>query len=184
MYCEKIISDNDLCIYNDGSSTYIHPATGSMTAIDLSLCTLSLFLDYIWEVHEDLCGSDHFPTFLHLNEVGNNDTIQTWKFRKADWPEFKIICSDELTPDHTKNIRENKVEIYTSSLHFIAEVTIQKTPVVPKKLNKPLWNEACEEAVKERRRALRVFQKKPSQVNLDHFKLKYARARRTCLPAK
>ncbi len=116
---EKLISDNDLCIYNDGSSTYIHPATGSMTAIDLSLCTPSLFLHYTWEVHEDLCGSDHFPTFLHLNEVGNNDTIRRWKFKKADWPEFKRICSDELTPDLTQNIRENKVEIFTSSLHFL-----------------------------------------------------------------
>ncbi len=81
------------------------------------------------------------------------------EFRKADWPEFKINCSDELTPDLTKNIRENKVEIVTSSLHFIAEVSIPKTSAVPKKLNKPWWNKECEEAVKERRRTLRVFKK-------------------------
>ena len=51
----------DLCILNDGSAAYIHPTTGSTWALDLSICGPSLVLDYAWKIHEDLCGSDHFP---------------------------------------------------------------------------------------------------------------------------
>ena len=34
---EDLFSEMDLCILNDGSSTYIHPATGSTSALDLSI---------------------------------------------------------------------------------------------------------------------------------------------------
>ena len=43
---EDLFSEMDLCILNDGSSTYIHPATGSTSALDLSICGPSLVLDY------------------------------------------------------------------------------------------------------------------------------------------
>ena len=59
----------DLCILNDGSSTYIHPATGSTSALDLPICGPSLVLDYKWNIYEDLCGSDHFPMIQTSNAV-------------------------------------------------------------------------------------------------------------------
>jgi len=43
-----------------GNLTYFHPGIGSLSAIDLSLCHPSLYLDLSWSVHEDLCGSDHY----------------------------------------------------------------------------------------------------------------------------
>ena len=43
---EDLFSEMDLCILNDGSLTYIHPATGSTSALDLSVCGPSLVLDY------------------------------------------------------------------------------------------------------------------------------------------
>ena len=54
----------NLCILNDGSVTYIHHATGSSSALDLSVCSPSLVLDYEWNTHDDMCGSDHFPVIL------------------------------------------------------------------------------------------------------------------------
>ena len=46
----KLIEDclikNDLCLFNDKSSTYLHPATGHMSSLDLSLCSPNLYLDY------------------------------------------------------------------------------------------------------------------------------------------
>ena len=39
----------------------IHPATSSSSAIDLSIASPSLYLDFFWEVVTDLHGSDHFP---------------------------------------------------------------------------------------------------------------------------
>ena len=59
----------DLCILNDGASTYIYPATGSTSALDLSICGPSLVLGYKWNIHEDMCGSDHFPVILTRNTL-------------------------------------------------------------------------------------------------------------------
>ena len=81
---EDLFSEMDLCILNDGSSTYIHPATGSTSAPDLSICGPSLVLDYEWNIHEDLCGSDHFPVILTNNAVEEEAAPNRWNFKKAD----------------------------------------------------------------------------------------------------
>ena len=67
---------------NDGSSTYIHPATGSTSALDLSICGPSLVLDYEWNIHEDLCGSDHFPVILTSNAVEEEAAPNRWNFKR------------------------------------------------------------------------------------------------------
>ena len=65
---EDLLSQEGLCILNDGSETYLHPGNGSYSAIDLTITDPSLVPDYSWKVHDDLCGSDHFPIILdHLN---------------------------------------------------------------------------------------------------------------------
>ena len=61
---EDLILKNDLIIFNDKSSTYFHPASGTFTSIDLTICSPSLYLDFSWRVGPDPCGSDHFPFFF------------------------------------------------------------------------------------------------------------------------
>ena len=60
---ESLLNQHQLCMYKK-SNTYLHPATGTYSAIDLSICDPSLFLDYNWKVHDDTCRSDHFPILL------------------------------------------------------------------------------------------------------------------------
>ena len=45
---EHIINENNICLFNDQSSTYMHPASGSQTSIDLSICSPSPFMDITW----------------------------------------------------------------------------------------------------------------------------------------
>ena len=66
---DDLFSEMDLCILNDGSSTYIHPATGSTSALDLSICGPSMVLDCEWTIHEELCESDHFPATLSKRKL-------------------------------------------------------------------------------------------------------------------
>ena len=66
---EDVFSEMDIYISNDSSSTYIHPATGFTSALGLSTCGPSLVLDYECNIHEDLCGGDHFPVILTSNAV-------------------------------------------------------------------------------------------------------------------
>ena len=57
---DDFITENNVCLLNDGSYIYLHPATGTFTAIDLSLCSPEI--DFM--VESDSYGSDHFPIIL------------------------------------------------------------------------------------------------------------------------
>ena len=67
---ESFINNHGLCLYNTKTPTYLHPATGTYTSLDLSICFPTLLLDYDWKVHDDFCGSDHFP--ILLNNIGSD----------------------------------------------------------------------------------------------------------------
>ena len=70
---EDFIIKNDLCLMNDNSYTYLHPATGLFSSLDLSLCHPSLLLDFDWMVSEDQHGSDHFPVIIESVNTSSND---------------------------------------------------------------------------------------------------------------
>ena len=59
----------------------------------------SLVLDYEWNIHEDLCGSDHFPVILTSNAVEEEAAPNRWNFKKADWLSFQAQSSSELTEE-------------------------------------------------------------------------------------
>ena len=174
---ENVIGNHDLCVWNDGSKTHIDPATGSLSAIDLSLCSPSLMVDFTWSVHEDLCGSNHYPTFLHMHDFHIPDRVPKWNLNKADWSEFTRICNTELQPNIFEDVKDDPMAVFTSSLHFIAEMTIPKTSNQSKPKHKPWWNDDCQEAKSNRLKALRRFIKTPSRENLDNVRKQYAKSR-------
>ena len=51
---EDFISNHDLVLLNDKSSTYHHPATGSYSSLDLTICTPDIFPAFSWKVDSDL----------------------------------------------------------------------------------------------------------------------------------
>ena len=101
-YVEIMIPDNNVCLWNDGSPTHIHPATGSISAIDLAMCSPSLFMDFEWDVHDDLCSSDNFPTLLRFIKRVEPTYVPKWNFKKADWLEFKTVCPRTGTSPNAK----------------------------------------------------------------------------------
>ena len=80
---EDVINRNNLLLYNKKSYTYLHPGTGTYSAIDLTLADASIFLDYSWKVHDDTCGSDHFPIILENPGPELDDKIPRWNLRRA-----------------------------------------------------------------------------------------------------
>ena len=81
-------------MFNDNKPTYLHPATGTYTSLDLSICYPTLLLEE--KVHDDLCGNDHFPIFLNNIGSGIEEPSEKWKLNKADWPSFKALCELEI----------------------------------------------------------------------------------------
>ncbi len=75
----------------------LHPGTGSLTAIDLTMCPPHLFLDFSWSVEDDQWGSDHYPLILSTHFSAPDEQVRTWQFQKADWDQFQLLCQNNLT---------------------------------------------------------------------------------------
>jgi len=114
----KMISDlmlhRNLSLLNDGSVTYLHSGSVSQSAIDLSICDPSLYLDLSWKVHEDLCGSDHFPIIIYSDRAVPSVTNRAWKLSKADWNIFSHKAASDLKADYivNKQIQACKAQHY------------------------------------------------------------------------
>ena len=172
---ERFMTKSNICLFNDDTPTYLHPATGSLTSIDLTMCSPSLFMDFTWRVEEDLHGSDHFPIILksHYHPPGNRPP--KWQFHKADWNLFKDLCLEAFPQDDLDGGLQ--LETFIDKLCEIANETIPKSNPNPKKPQKPWFSDECKEAILERKRSLRIFKRSPTNINLQEYCIKRAKAR-------
>ena len=174
---EELFSNLDLCLLNSKEPTYLSPATGSVSAIDLSICSPSLYLDWEWKVEEDNCGSDHFPIVLQITHYLNSERPPRWQLHRADWEYFQSTCSREINRETFNNI-ENPMVAFTSCLIEIASASIPKSSTKSKHIPKPWFDESCKEAVKKRKLALRTFKRHPMHENLIAYRRATAQAKR------
>ena len=179
---EDFITKRDLCLMNDKSHTYLHPATGKFSSLDLSICHPSLLLDFDWTVSEDQHGSDHFPVIIESVNNSTNDHNAKWKLNKANWELYHLLCEESLKIDKFDNSLD-PLDDFTSSLLDIANKIIPKTSTNPKK-NKPWYNDECKDAIKQRKQALSKFCRYPTKENLNNVKNFRAKARRTIKASK
>ena len=180
---EDLILKNDVILLNDKTSTYFHPATGSLTSIDLTLCSPSLFADFSWKVGPDPCGSDHFPIILENDGPPSLERVQRWKLAKADWGHFQHLCSTRLQQSDIDDAGD-PMSLFTSILKDIADETIPKTSAVPKRFNKPWFNNKCKNALQDRNRVLERFKREPTKDNLDSYRIARAKVRREIRQSK
>ena len=165
---EDFLAKNDICLMNDKSHTYLHPATGNFSSVDLFLCHPSLLLDFDWSVCEDQHGSDHFPIIIESMNSAAEDHSPKWKLNKTDWEQFYSLCAQSLNIDRFNNSTD-LIADFTSSLMNISNKCIPKTSTNPKKSN-PWYNEDCKKAIKQRKHALSRFCKYPTKENLIMLK--------------
>ncbi|WP_144077945.1 hypothetical protein, partial [Solemya velum gill symbiont] len=173
---ENFITNNNLCLFNDKSPTFLHSGHGTFSSIDLSISNPSLFLEFEWSVENDLHGSDHFPLILKNTETANTAHPPKWKMSKANWTQFESMCLEKLT---TIPISSTAIEDYTSILLTIADDSIPKTSGKSIARRNPWFNDDCKKAIAKRKRNLRHFQQEPTSSNLGAFKISRAQARRT-----
>ena len=165
---EKLIDQKPLCLFNTKAATYQHAATGTLSSIDLTLCHPTIFTDYQWQVHDDLCGSDHYPIIIQTNKNNtNNDKNPSWKINRADWDEFKRLCRDSFLPLNQSMQEESPADYFTRTLLDVSNRCIGKTSKSPSKKSKPWFNEECQRAKKERRAAQNRFNSNLSPSNMD-----------------
>ena len=179
---EEFIPKHDLVLLKNKSSTYLHPATGWYSYLDLTICSPGICPDFNWKVVDDLHGSDHFP--IQVSEIGPSvQRPQRWKLHKANWEQFKVHCEQSIYPNAFEDC-ENPAELFTSLLYSAAEKSIPRTSINPKHPNTPWFNDDCKKAIAERKSVLRQFNLRPTQENLSKFKIARAKARRTIKQSK
>ena len=93
---DDFITENKVCLLNDGSYTYLHPATGTFTVIDLSLCSVEILMEIDFIVESDSYGSDHFSIILKIG-VSLPGVLPRWNLNRADWVQFDHLCKEKLT---------------------------------------------------------------------------------------
>ena len=80
---DDFITDNSVCLFNDGSYTYLQPATETFTAIDLSLCSPNIYMEIDFMVESDSYGSDNFSHCFE-NLCFGYRCLTCWNFNPAD----------------------------------------------------------------------------------------------------
>ncbi len=155
----------------------MHPANGTYSAIDLSITDASLIQDFNWSVHDDLCGSDHFPTILESVTTTPQSSVPRWNFNKADWGRFADLCHEKITLD-TFQDDSDPIQSFTNVLTAIATECIAKTSTTTR-IRKPWFTYECKDAIKKRKKAEKTFKIHPTAVNLNVYKQVRAQTRRT-----
>jgi len=89
-----------LCILNDTCPTYVKPATGSSSAIDLSVCSVNILWTCSGKHLKDVCGIDHYPIAISYGSTETSSEIPSWKLHTAYWQSFsheareQLVCSN------------------------------------------------------------------------------------------
>ena len=167
---------NDLCLFNNGSNTFLYSGNGTYSAIDLSFASPTLFDRFSREVHDYCCGSDHFPIILRTLENDNHVKQQRWKFKQADWSTFKALSSLQLNKRTFQSA--DPVTDFSNILLDIAEQTIPKSSISSKP-RKPWFDDECKQVIKERRKSEKAFKQSPCHSKLSSFRIHRAKASRT-----
>ena len=146
---DDFITENNICLLNDGSYTYLHPATGTFTSIDLSLCSPDILMEIDFRVASDSYGSDHFPIIKKIG-VSLPDPLPRWNLNRTDWVQFDHICKGKLTLD-TIELYAEHIVLFTDVLCIIAKSCMTKSTSKQKKRCKSWFDTEWKDAMKARK---------------------------------
>jgi ribonuclease HI/exonuclease III len=170
------IDASNLVLLNTGAYTHFSLGNGSYSAIDLSLASPVVAPLIDWRVHDDLCGSDHFPIileFLQLYTVPRK--LPHWHLKRADWRKFETRVHLEDQGDLPVN---DMVVYFNRVVLGAARIAIPQSGRNPRKRSVPWWNNELEIARRQRNRAFRTFNQYPTPANLNAVRQSQAHIRR------
>ena len=170
---EALLLDNAVSLINPlNMGTYIDRTTGRPSCLDLCFSAPDLSPHTSIAPMLDV-GSDHLLLEIVLS-------VSPEKYTWQSIPRFKI------TKDSTKKFNQHYIsskirqpsDLQTTASDFMARLTESanecfgspSAPTGKVKKRTPWWSDECHEAVRNRRRAFRLFQKRPTMDNLRNYK--------------
>ena len=167
-----VIEREDVGLLNTGEPTHFHIQTGTLTAIDLSLCSDDTLLDFDWNVLDDRHTSDHFPIIIRCASSPPVPRIPKWNIRKADWVLYRNRSSVDASADEFASIDE-AVEFLNTSLYSAALQSIPRTTGHFQRKPLPWWNIDCHRA----HRTMRASYTRYRGHKCDHYLVQFRKAR-------
>jgi len=169
---QDILTKHNLCVLNDTSRTYIHPATGSSSAIDLSICSLDIFLHIQWKTLEDLCGIDHYLISISYGSTETSSAIPSGKLCKADCLSFSREGKEQLGCSIS-------LDEFSEKIIAIANNNIPKSKFSVRRHNTVWFSDTCKEAIKKKKKSLRKVKSSPTSENIQQYKIIWGQTRKT-----
>ena len=139
---KSFIDNMDLTVLNNDKPTHFHVQTGSFSCIDLSVASPNAFLDFEWDVLDDLFSSDHFPIIISNDSSVPVSRAPRWCTDKANWPLFKELSHIEVSANELPTVNE-AVHYLTSVFMNAGNQSIPKTSGKFHRKPVPWWNIQC-----------------------------------------
>ena len=136
--------------------TYNNLYFNSYSAIDLSICSSDIALDFNWSVIEYLNGSYHFPIHLKLARNVPTETAAKSKPHEADWAKYK----EGIKLDRSFEYFDSHLEAcayFTDVMLTSAEDSIPRTTGKPHRPAVPWWDKKCGTLRKITRRSYKKY---------------------------
>ena len=178
MKLAQILNDKSLHVLNSGHPTFHTPHNNYFAHLDTSICTPDLNLKFNWDTESDLYNSDHFPIILSHNipSIPVNKA-KRWNLEKTSEYQWQQYSDNISIPT---NFQDPTIACQEISEHILdtAELYVKITSGTHNsKYYNPWWNDECAEAIKERKKALKILNRNGSPENLTNFKRARAKAR-------
>ena len=135
--------------------TYLHPCNGTTSAIDLTLYSPSIFMDFHWGVHDDQYGSNYSPIILKSKISTPDETNPKWQIHKADSIKFDKLCSTLIYEGIFS--KPDPMPAFTNTLIKMAKRTTPKSSIKPHPKTNLWFSVECREAVKTRKKCSRFL---------------------------
>ena len=157
----SVLESENVALMNTGEPTHYHVQTGTLSCIDLALCSPDCILDFTWQVCDDLHSSDHFPSIIRSSISPPTSRPSKWNIDKADWSRFQELSEITISAEEVSSVEEG-VQLASNTLYTAGLQTIPRTTGVFKRRPIPWWSDAISELHRATRRALTRLRRRRS----------------------
>ena len=163
---ENVFIDKDCHFLDKDEDTHVYThvdenreSTLRSSHIDLSICSLSLFLEYEWKRWGDLMRSDHFPIQIKAESRARPLTFSKWIIKKADWGKFQQAAIPRMQMEDFDSAQE-MAEYAKSFILAAANESIPKTSGKAKDYSAIWFDDECKRLRDIRQKVFRKYQKR------------------------
>ena len=147
---EHLMDSNSLCcLNNNDSSTFFSKAHGTMSSVDIALCSPNIVDRFEWNVSDDLFTSDHFPILISYLQNTPNTHVPHYNIYKADWEKYEYYTRNIIAFNHSQDHNETN-DYIVDFIKNAADKAIPMSTSLPTKCKVPWWSDTLSELIKEK----------------------------------